>query len=549
MTSAPPGPGDIGPRPDPGALDLLLAGGTVVDGTGLPARRADVAISGDRIAAVGSIERSAAKQVLDVAGSTIAPGFIDAHGHSDIAVLSSPQLPSKVHQGITTEVMGNCGLAVAPLGPHADAGAVRSLLSIVDVDPGVAWRWRSMAEYLSIVESQGAAINVALLAGHLAIRASCVGFDDRAATPTETGDMQSMADQALVDGAIGLSSGLMYPPNAYARAGELIALGQVVARHRALFAVHMRDYGDHLLESVAEVLAVAEATGCRVQISHLAVGGQRNWGKVARALDEIDAAARRGIDAGLDIYPYLAGSTNLTQLLPRWTLEGGTTKLLERLAERATRSRISAEIELYRLQDWHDILLAGGVFPDAAYPVGHSVADLAALHDLPPIEVFLDLAAVSRGTAVIVAFGRSEEDLRAALTHPRSMIGSDGLGLDPAGPSGAGQPHPRSYGCYPRLLGRYVREERVLTMEAAVHKSTLQVAQRFAIPDRGVVAPGYVADLVVFDPAVIADRATYIDPHQMATGISTVIVSGRAVLWEGQQTGQLPGVILRRGQG
>jgi N-acyl-D-amino-acid deacylase len=530
-------------------VDLLLAGGTVVDGTGQPGRRADVAISGDRIAAVGSIERTAAKQVLDVAGSTIAPGFIDAHGHSDIAVLSSPHLPSKVHQGITTEVMGNCGLAVAPLAAHADVASVRSLLSIVDVDPGVAWRWRSMAEYLSAVESRGAAINVAVLAGHLAIHASCAGFDDRAATPAEIGDMQSMADQALADGAIGMSSGLMYPPNAYARTGELIALGQVVARHNALFAVHMRDYGDQLLESVAEVLAVAEASGCRVQISHLAVVGQRNWGKVARALDEIDAASRRGIDAALDIYPYLAGSTNLTQLLPRWTLEGGTTKLLERLAEPATRSRISAEVEHHRLQDWHDILLAGGVFPDAAYPVGRSVADLAARHDLPPIEVFLDLAAASRGTAVIVAFGRSEEDLRAALTHRRSMIGSDGMGLDPAGPSGAGQPHPRSYGCYPRLLGRYVRDESALTMEAAVHKSTLQVAQRFAIPDRGVVAPGYVADLVVFDPAVIADRATFTDPQQMATGISTVIVSGRAVLWEGQQTGQLPGIVIRRGQG
>ena len=223
--------------------------------------------------------------------------------------------------------------------------------------------------------------------------------------------------------------------------------------------------------------------------------------------------------------------------------------MLERLAEPATRSRISAEVEHHRLQDWHDILLAGGVFPDAAYPVGRSVADLAARHDLPPIEVFLDLAAASRGTAVIVAFGRSEEDLRAALTHRRSMIGSDGMGLDPAGPSGAGQPHPRSYGCYPRLLGRYVRDESALTMEAAVHKSTLQVAQRFAIPDRGVVAPGYVADLVVFDPAVIADRATFTDPQQMATGISTVIVSGRAVLWEGQQTGQLPGIVIRRGQG
>jgi N-acyl-D-aspartate/D-glutamate deacylase len=558
MTIAGPEPGDSMPRLDPRSPDLLtdlrspdllMVGGTVVDGTGRPGRRADVAISGDRIAAVGSIARSAAKRVLDVSNMAIAPGFIDAHGHSDIAVLSSPHLPSKVHQGITTEVMGNCGLAVAPLGAHTDADAVRSLLSIVDVDPGVAWRWRSMAEYLSTVESQSAAINVAVLAGHLAIRASCVGFDDRAATPTEIGDMQSMVDRALADGAVGLSSGLMYPPNAYARAAELTALGHVVARHGALFAFHMRNYGDRLLESVAEVLAVAEQSGCRVQISHLAVAGQRNWGKVARALDEIGAASRRGIDVGLDIYPYLAGSTNLTQLLPRWTLEGGTGKLLERLAEPTTRSRISADIEHNRLHDWHDILLAGGVFPGRADPVGRSVADLAALYDLPPVEVLLDLATASRGTAVIVAFGRSEDDLRAALMHPLSMIGSDGLGLDPAGPSGAGQPHPRSYGCYPRLLGSYVRDEHVLTLEAAVHKSTFQVAQRFAIPDRGVVAPGYVADLVVFDPAVIADHSTYTDPHQMATGISAVIVSGQAVLWDGQPTGRLPGVVFRRDHG
>jgi N-acyl-D-aspartate/D-glutamate deacylase len=528
------------------AADLLLLGGTVVDGTGGPRRPADVAVRGDRIVAVGNVAGLTAPQVLDVSGLIVAPGFVDAHGHSDIAVLSAPGVPSKIHQGVTTEVMGNCGLGVAPVGPGADPAAVRSLLSIVDVDPGVAWRWRTMAEYLDTVEAQGAAMNVAALAGHLAIRASCVGFDDRAATPAELNGMCDLADQALTDGAAGLSTGLMYPPNAYARADELVALGEVVARHGALFTFHMRDYGDRLLDSVAEALAVAEASGCRVQLSHLAVVGRRNWGAVPRALEAVTAAKQRGADVGVDIYPYLAGSTNLTQLLPRWALEGGTGPMLGRLADPGDRRRISDEIERHRLQEWTDILLASGEFADDAYPAGQSVAEMAAAHARRPAELLLDLVTASGGTAVIVAFGRSEDDLRAALTHPLSMIGSDGLGLDPAGPSGAGQPHPRSYGCYPRLLGSYVRNEQVLTLEAAVHKSTLQVARRFAIPGRGLVAAGAVADLVAFDPARIADRATYANPHQMAAGVAVVIVAGRPVLRDGRATGELPGAVLRR---
>jgi len=291
---------------------------------------------------------------------------------------------------------------------------------------------------------------------------------------------------------------------------------------------------------------VAERCGCRVQLSHLTVVGRRNWGTPARALDAVSAAAQRGVDVGLDIYPYLAGSTNLTQLLPRWALAGGTDPMLGRLADPPTRRRIRDEIERHRLQEWTDILLASGDFPDDAYPAGETIAGLAAACGRSPAELLLDLVTASRGTAVIVAFGRSEDDLRTVLTHPLAMIGSDGLGLDPAGPSGAGQPHPRSYGCYPRLLGTYVREQGLLTLEAAVHKSTLQVARRFAIRDRGLVAPGSVADLVVFDPARIADRATYENPHQFAAGVTAVIVAGQMVLRDGQPTGQTPGVVLRR---
>jgi N-acyl-D-amino-acid deacylase len=530
-----------------GPASLVLRGGTVVDGTGAPALVADVAIRGAVIAAVGDVPRSAATPELDVTGLVVAPGFIDAHGHSDIALLSSPRVPSKIQQGITTEVIGNCGLAVAPLRADTDVSAVRSLLSIVDVDRAVAWRWRTVADYLAAVESAGSAMNIAMLAGHLAIRASCCGLDDRPATAAEIGQMQLMTEQALADGAVGLSSGLMYPPNSYASTDELVALGEVIASHDAVFTFHLRDYADQLLESVREALTVAARSGCRVQISHLTVVGRRNWGKVARALDLIDAAGRGGLDVTADIYPYLAGSTNLTQLLPRWSLDGGTARLLERLARPADRRRIRAELTGDRLQGWDEILLADGDFADpGAYPAGHSVRQIAQLHGVPPEDAFLDMATASGGSAVIVAFGRSEDDLRAVLRHPRSMIGSDGLGLDPDGPSGRGQPHPRSYGCYPRLLGQYVREERVLLLEEAVRKSTSQVAARFGIRDRGRVTPGMTADLVVFDPAAIIDRATFTAPQQMAAGIHSVLVSGEVIFQAGRQTGKLPGAVLRR---
>jgi N-acyl-D-amino-acid deacylase len=526
-------------------FEVVLAGGTVVDGTGAPARRADVGLRADRIVAVEPVLDSAdAERTLDVIGLTVAPGFIDAHGHSDIAVLSAPGAPSKIHQGITTEVMGNCGLGVAPIGPDIDAAEVRAQLAIVDVDASVPWSWQSMAGYLDTVRRAGTAMNVAMLAGHLGIRASCVGFADRPASGRELAAMQELTNAALADGACGLSTGLMYPPNAYANTDELAALAEVVASHGKLFTFHMRDYGDHLVQSVAETLSVAARTGVKVQVSHLAVVGRRNWGAVTEALRLIDDAAQRGVDVAVDIYTYLAGSTNLTQLLPRWSLEGGASDLLDRLAHPPTRERIAAEIESTRLNDWSDIVIAGGNFPADADVIGRTVAELAERGGERGAETLIALAQLSGTLATIVAFGRSEDDLIAVLRHPRAMIGSDGLGLDPNGPSGSGQPHPRSYGCYPRLLSRYVRDQGTLTLESAVHKATSLVAQRFGITERGVVAPGYVADLVVFDAATVHDLATFEQPQQPPVGIESVFVAGVQVLTDGKQNDALPGRVL-----
>ncbi len=529
-------------------VTLLLVGGQVIDGTGSPAFRADVAISGERITAVGELDATTAASVarLDVSGRTVVPGFIDAHGHSDLAVLSSPDVPSKIRQGVTTEVMGNCGVAVAPVGPHADLAKLRATLALIDYDTTVAWDWRSVDEYLARVERSGTAMNVALLAGHLAIRVSCVGYEDRPATDDELLAMQRMLDQALRDGACGLSTGLMYPPASFADLRELCALAEVVAAHGAIFSFHMRDYSNRAVEAVEEAIEVARRTGTRVQLSHLAVAGRPNWGKVAREVELIDAACAEGLDVAFDIYPYLAGSTGLTQWIPDWALEGGMDELMVRLADAATRDRIRTEVEETLLQEPQDVLIAAGTFAEGAGDLlGATVLELSERWGLGTVDTMLRLLDLSHATVSVVAFGRSEVDLRAALSSPRCLIGSDGFGLDPDGPSGTGMPHPRSYGCYPRLLGHYVREEGLLGLEEAIHRSTGLVAERFGIHDRGTVRPGAFADLLIIDPTTIEDRASYTDPHRYPDGIETVIVRGRRVLEHGVATGERPGEALR----
>ncbi|HTF10386.1 MAG TPA: amidohydrolase family protein, partial [Asanoa sp.] len=419
-------------------------------------------------------------------------------------------------------------------------------MAIVDVDHAVAWDWHSTAQYLARLAEAGTAMNVAVLAGHLPMRVSCVGYENRAASPDELAAMQQLADRALADGAIGVSTGLMYAPNAYADLDELVALGEVVASHGAIFSMHLRDYADGLIEAVTEGIAVAQRTGCRVQLSHLSVVGRRNFGKVGEALRLMDVACAEGLDVGVDTHTYLAGSTNLTQLLPRWSLEGGPDALRERLGEPRTRDRIAAELVTDRSLGWDEVLIAGLDDGDEARVVGRSIAELATAQDLEPSETFLRLAERFGSSATILAFGRSPDVLCEVLRHPRTVIGSDGLGLDPVGASGHGRPHPRSYGCYPRLLGQYVREEAVLTLEQAVHKSTYLAAQRFAIPDRGVIASGRVADLVVFDPARITDESSYADPQRYPTGIRAVVVSGRVAVEDGAQTQVRAGAVLRR---
>jgi N-acyl-D-aspartate/D-glutamate deacylase len=531
------------------AFDLLVAGGVLIDGTTAAARRADVGVRGKRIAAIGDLSADQSARRIDARGRVVCPGFIDAHSHSDLTLLSDGRALSKVHQGVTTEIVGNCGLGVAPLASPAAIDGVRQAIFLIDPDPAVAWRWHTMTDYFDQLESSGVALNVAALAGHLGIHASVAGYANEPPTATEVQQMQGLLDSALQQGAIGLSTGLIYAPAAYAGIDELVRLGEVVARYDRVFAMHLRNYADHLLEAVDEAIEVGAESGARMQASHLCVVGRRNWGKIQPALERMAAARANGVRFAADIYPYLAGSANLSQLLPGWAHEGGTAQMVDRLRTPADRARICTEWQTTLVQQWDEVMISW--IRDGEDPglVGKSVAAIAAERRTPPDTTALDLIAAAEGLVSMVAFGRSEDDLQTVLRDAHTLIGSDGLAVNPQGPSGTGLPHPRYYGCYPRLLGRYVREQHTLELADAIHRSTGRVAETFQLQDRGTLVPGAAADLVVFDPDAIADQATFIEPHRFPVGIDAVIVNGTLVIHAGEHTGARPGQVLRGGVG
>ncbi|MCW3818913.1 D-aminoacylase [Micromonospora sp. DR5-3] len=520
--------------------DLVLAGGRVVDGTGGPERVADVAVADGRIVAVDALADVSAARVVDAAGLVVCPGFVDVHTHSDLTLLSSPAAHSAVRQGVTTQVIGNCGLGTVPVPPDTDAAALRAAVGFLDRDPAVEWRWRSLLEYLETLRAAQPAVNVMTLVGHVPLRAATVGFARRAATAAERDRMCGLLADGLAAGAAGLSTGMVYPPASYADEAELVALGRVVAEHDGVFAWHVRDYADGLLDSVAQALRVGEQAGCRTQISHLVVVGRRNWGAARAALDLVGAACERGLDVGVDVYPYLAGSTSLFQLMPGWAQEGGAGALLRRLGDPAVRERIRDELVGHPV-GWDEIRVSR-LPADDPQVVGATVADLAAARGQSGADVVMDLLLAYDAAVDMVAGGRCEDDLREVLAHPLTVVGSDGFALDPHGPTGSGMPHPRSYGTFPRLLADYTGEGG-LPLPAAVAKCTGQAARRLGLTERGVVAPGYAADLVVFDPAVLRDRATFDAPQNYPDGVRLVVVNGEVVV-EDDHTGARPGAVL-----
>jgi N-acyl-D-amino-acid deacylase len=524
------------------ALDRVLKGGRVVDGTGAPARSADVGLRGDRIAEVGAGLSGA--EEIDCAGHVVCPGFIDTHSHSDVKVLADPLLPMKVRQGITLEVFGQDGISVAPVRPE-ERGSWKQKLSGLLGDFGVEWTWSSVAEYLARVSAAAPATDVAYLVPHGAVRQCVMGGKDRRAGEREKAAMADLLRASLDQGACGLSTGLIYPPCCYADTAELIALGRVLAERGRALVVHMRSESDRILEALDEMIGVARASGCAVHVSHLKVAGRENWpraGEVARRLED---GRREGLRLTADQYPYVAGSTLLGAILPPWAHDGGTEATLARLEDAEARRRMRAMMADPAPAEWDNfwkwsgpegILIAD--IPSGRHPewLGKRLAEVARLRAQDPFEAAFDLLREERLGVAMVSFSQDEDVVERFLRLPFANVCTDGLL--------GGRPHPRAYGTYPRVLGRYVRERGTLTLEEAVRKMTSQAADALGLAGHGRLAEGRRANLVVFDPAAVRDRATFDDPIQFPDGVRDVLVGGAAVVRDGALTGRRPGGVV-----
>lgn len=501
---------------------VLLAGGMIADGTGACPYPGEVAIASGRIISVGGpgssrrvVEDGA--RVIDCAGCLVAPGFIDAHSHSDLKVLENRT--EKLLQGVTTEVVGNCGFSAYPL--PEDPQTLRNFANGI-LNGDNCWGWDSAASYLTSAR-QSRVATVASLVGHGALRICVAGTTGRPLTSRELDRMLSLLDEALAQGAVGFSSGLMYAPGSGATKEELIALCRVVAKRERVYATHMRSYSEGLVAAVEEQIAIAEASGCRLQISHLQAAGQSHWPLQRPAVTTIEQASHRGVDVAFDVYPWLAGSTVLTQTLPQSALEGGITKLLDRLRDPAQREEIRAGIKPEAA--WDKVVITA-VAQNSGSLVGRSVKEIADERGVEPNSAVLEILEEQEGHANIVEHSQSMENLRELVTHPLSSIVTDGVYTN-------GRSHPRLYGTFPLLLGEYVRERKWLTLEAAIHKVSAQPAARFHLNDRGVLAEGLAADIAVFEPESIGTNATYEMPAVPPVGIRYVIRNGAIAVHSG----------------
>ena len=526
-------------------LDLLIRNAFVIDGSGQPAYRADVAVADGRIHAVADRIHAEAERLIDADSLHLAPGFIDAHTHSDLPLLVDPKAQSKIRQGVTTEVIGNCGSSPAPLaGPAVEEA--RASVELLELE----LTWRSFGEYLDRLRSPGTAVNVVPQVGHNTVRGSIMGYDDAQPTPEQLQQMKQLVAEAVEQGARGMSTGLYYPPGFYARTDEVIALARVVSHAGGFYSSHIRSESDGLLAAVRETAEIGDKAEIQAEIAHLKTSGYRNWGSADALVELLQETRDRGIRLGCDQYPYNASSTWLASILPYWTQAGGGKAIAARLRDPEIRTRLHRDFAEDRpgwdnrsgVRDWSDILIVScPVRPEIQ---GKTVAEVAASESKDPLDASFDLMAESDCQVSCVWFSQSEEVVQKLMALPFVVVGSDASSYSPEGVLGRRQTHPRAYGTFPRVLGRYVREEEILTLEEAVRKMTSLPAARFDLTDRGAVRPSAWADLVLFDAAIVADRATFTQPHQYPAGIPYVIVNGRIVIDRGEHTNALPGQIL-----
>jgi len=528
--------------------DLVIRHGRIIDGTGSPWYAGDVAIRSGRIAAIGMLEGAVARQTVDAAGLVVAPGFIDMLGQSELTILVNPSVPSKIYQGITTEITGEGGSA----GPLNDSiiAADRPGYDHLQVTPD----WRTLGGYFERLERQGIGINLASYVGATQVRRMVLGDGDRTPTADELERMKALVRDAMRQGAVGISTSLQYPPAPYARTDELVALATEAARLGGLYATHMRSEGDRIDDALNEAIEIGREARIPVEIWHLKVAGKRNWGRMGEVVAKIDSARQAGVDIAADTYAYPAWFNSMSAFVPPWAHDGGTAKLIERLRDPAARRRIRREM-LTPGGDWDNewqeipgpaAVLIGVVQNRALAPyMGKTLAQVAALRHTDPIEALLDLLVEDQGYTYVAVFGMSEPDIALALKQAWVSIDNDSQGTAPDGLLGEEHPHPRAYGTFPRILKKYVREERRLTLPDAIRKFTSLPAQRMRLADRGVLKAGMWADVVVFDPGRVRDRATFAEPNQLSEGMRWVLVNGVPVIAEGRATGALPGQVIR----
>ena len=528
--------------------DVLIRGGMVIDGTGSLPRRADMAIAQGRIAELGDCQGREAHRVIDASGQVVAPGFIDIHTHSDFTLPLNTLAESKIRQGVTTEVVGNCGYSTAPV----LAGKAQALQDYLGAGaPWLDYESRSFSQYMDGFPATS--VNTVMQVGHATLRLMAMGLEARNPTASELAHMEGLLTEGLEAGALGMSTGLFTAPGNYAQSEELLALAAVLRRYGATYASHIRDEANHAFDAVREAISIGESAGVRVQIAHLKLSGMDNWGDVPSLLSLIREARQRGVDLHCDQYPYTAGTNPLRNLLPVWVHEGGVEAMLERLRDGNARERMQDDImrngltNFGRVESWHAVRIA--ISPEQPDLAGQTVGQVAEARGIGQLDAACDILLADKGHTRIVVTSMAEEDVQDILRDPAILVGSDGNSLAPYGVTGQGKPHPRFYGTFVRILGHYVRDMGLLPLHTAIHKMTGGSAAALRLVDRGTLAEGNWADVTIFDPDTVAEVATYDDPHQYARGVSAVLVNGEIVVDEGEHTGALPGRVLRRSAG
>jgi N-acyl-D-amino-acid deacylase len=534
--------------PAPQPFDLVITNGHIIDGTGSPWYSGDIGIREGKIAAIGNLSAAPRTRTIDAGGKVVAPGFVDMLGQSDLTILVDPRLPSKIYQGITTEITGEGGSA-APLN-DAIIQADRAAYDHYHITPD----WRTLREYFARLEKQGMGINLASYVGATQVRRMVLGDDDKQPTPEQLDQMKALVRGGMRDGAIGLSTALEYAPAPYAKTEELIALAGEASQSGGIYATHMRNESDAVLSAIDEALRIGKEAHIPVEIWHIKVAGKENWGRMPEVVAKINAARAEGIDVSANTYAYTAWFNTMSAFIPQWAHDGGDAKLVERLRDPATRARIRKDL-LTSSKEWDnewqeipgpDSVLIGVVQNPKLLPLqGKTLADVAMIWNKDPMDALFDLLIEDNAFTEVAVFGMSEPDVALALQQPWVSIDNDSSGTSPEGILGQEHPHPRAYGTFPRILRKYVREEKKLTLEDAIRKFSALPAQRMRLTDRGVLKAGMWADVVVLDPATVRDLATFDNPNQLSQGMDYVLVNGVPVIDQGKMTGAKPGKVLR----